>query len=413
MSSPAITATNLSKRYRLGRPVGYSTIRDSLATLFSRPKEPLIERDFWALKDVCLEVQHGEVLGIIGRNGAGKSTLLKILSRITEPTAGTVEINGRVGSLLEVGTGFHPELTGRENIFLNGAILGMSKSDIIRKFDDIVEFAEGEKFIDTPIKHYSSGMQMRLAFAVAAHLEPEILLVDEVLAVGDAEFQRKCMGKMSDVVRGGRTIVFVSHNLAAISQLCQRVLWIDAGGVHKIGGPHEVVSAYLQSGALQSGHRPWLASDRPGDATVQLVSVTLKSADGRTDNKFDVGESFFVEIEYEIFSPLKNLSVNFWLTTGDGIVVLAACDTNRNESNERVPGLHVSRCEIPAFLFWETEMLLSVSADIPFVQVVFREEQILSLSIMRTHSTGIVKSNEPWSGLIYPFMKWHNEIKEK
>jgi lipopolysaccharide transport system ATP-binding protein len=253
-ASAVIRAQGLSKRYRRGVRVDHGLrhslerfLRSPLSLLRGRPTE----EPFWALRDVSLEVREGEVLGLIGRNGAGKTTLLKILSRITRPTTGWAEIHGRVGSLLEVGTGFHPELTGRENTFLSGAILGMGKREIERKFDEIVAFAELEKFIDTQVKHYSSGMYVRLAFAVAAHLEPEILLVDEVLAVGDINFQKKCLGKMSDVARTGRTVVLVSHQLNQIRRLCQRVVWIDGGEIRQDGPPHEVVSAY--ESAMTSG----------------------------------------------------------------------------------------------------------------------------------------------------------------
>src|SRR5882672_1499713 len=242
-----IQAEGLGKRYRRGVTQTNGLLRDSLGRMLKSPLHSLQrqkQETFWALKDVSLEVHEGEVLGLIGRNGAGKTTLLKILSRITQPTIGWAEIHGRVGSLLEVGTGFHPELTGRENTFLSGAILGMSKREITAKFDEIVAFAELEKFIDTPVKHYSSGMYVRLAFAVAAHLEPEILLVDEVLAVGDIRFQKKCLGKMGDVARAGRTVVLVSHQLNQIRRLSHRVIWIDDGGIRRDGPTHEVVSAY-------------------------------------------------------------------------------------------------------------------------------------------------------------------------
>ena len=253
MSDVAIRVENLSKLYTLGKRERYRTLRDTLTDALAAPfrrlrngASPETEAEtLWALKDVSFEVKHGEVLGVIGRNGAGKSTLLKILSRITEPTGGRAEIHGRVGSLLEVGTGFHPELTGRENIFLNGAILGMKKAEILRKFDEIVAFAEVEKFIDTPVKHYSSGMYVRLAFAVAAHLEPEILIVDEVLAVGDAEFQKKCLGKMGDVAAEGRTVLFVSHNMGAVTSLCTRVVCLANGTVIGNGEPRQVIQEYL------------------------------------------------------------------------------------------------------------------------------------------------------------------------
>jgi lipopolysaccharide transport system ATP-binding protein len=265
MTTAVIHGEGLGKEYRRGlRATG---LRHSLEAFLRSPITSLRrkkEETFWALKDVSLEVHEGEVLGLIGRNGAGKTTLLKILSRITRPTTGWAEIHGRVGSLLEVGTGFHPELTGRENTFLSGAILGMSKREITRKFDEIVSFAELEKFIDTPVKHYSSGMYVRLAFAVAAHLEPEILLVDEVLAVGDINFQKKCLGKMGDVARAGRTVVLVSHQLNQIRRLCHRVTWIDAGGIRQDGPTHEVVSAY--ESAMASGDQNITQQDR-GPAT--------------------------------------------------------------------------------------------------------------------------------------------------
>src|SRR5271169_4284999 len=247
MSSAVIQGEGLGKCYRRGLTVD-AGLRHALERFVKSPFSALRKKEetFWALKDVSLEVKEGEVLGLIGRNGAGKTTLLKILSRITKPTTGWAEIHGRVGSLLEVGTGFHPELTGRENAFLSGAILGMAKSEIERKFDEIVAFAELEKFIDTPVKHYSSGMYVRLAFAVAAHLEPEILLVDEVLAVGDINFQKKCLGKMGDVARAGRTVVLVSHNLGVIGQLCSRCVWMDDGKVVSDGESQAIVMQYMK-----------------------------------------------------------------------------------------------------------------------------------------------------------------------
>jgi ABC-type polysaccharide/polyol phosphate transport system ATPase subunit len=247
MSEIAIRAQGLSKRYRIGQRERENALRNVLGPMLRAPWK-LLKREkkeaFWALKDVDLEVKQGEVLGLIGRNGAGKTTLLKILSRITKPTSGWAEIYGRVGSLLEVGTGFHPELSGRDNVYLSGAIMGMSKREISRKFDEIVAFAELEKFIDTPVKHYSSGMYVRLAFAVAAHLEPEILLVDEVLAVGDINFQKKCLGKMGEVARAGRTVVVVTHQMNQIRRLCDRAVWVDAGSIRIAGAAAEIVSAY-------------------------------------------------------------------------------------------------------------------------------------------------------------------------
>src|SRR6266581_5828920 len=259
MSETAIQVENVSKLYHIGKRTPYKTVRESLMNVLSAPSRlsrrlrktktcRADETELWALRDVSFEVKQGEVVGLIGRNGAGKSTLLKVLSRITEPTAGRITIRGRVGSLLEVGTGFHPELTGRENILLNGAILGMRRAEITRKFDQIVAFAEIDKFIDTPVKHYSSGMYTRLAFAVAAHLEPEILIVDEVLAVGDAQFQKKCLGKMGDVAHEGRTVLFVSHNMTSVLNLCTRCVFMEKGSVSQTGTTEAVVSAYLNQG---------------------------------------------------------------------------------------------------------------------------------------------------------------------
>jgi lipopolysaccharide transport system ATP-binding protein len=283
MSDLAIRVEGLSKQYRLGGgPARPATLRDQLRQWASlqawrqRPTERRVE--FWALKDVCFDVKQGDVVGVIGRNGAGKSTLLKILARITEPTAGMADVRGRVGSLLEVGTGFHPELSGRENVFLNGAILGMRRAEIARKFDAVVAFAEVEKFIDTPVKHYSSGMYTRLAFAVAAHLEPEILIVDEVLAVGDAAFQKKCLGKMGEVAAGGRTVLFVSHNMGLIQALCRTALLLDSGRVEQLGPTAKVVARYLAGGAAAA------AFERPEPGPGVEVAVLGGSAAVVADN---------------------------------------------------------------------------------------------------------------------------------
>jgi lipopolysaccharide transport system ATP-binding protein len=272
MSAAIIEATGLGKRYRIGTRAPYKTLREAIAGIVGaagrrRPEGPADEGTLWALRDVSFRVAPGEALGIIGRNGAGKTTLLKILSRITEPSTGEVRLRGRVGSLLEVGTGFHPELTGRENIFLNGAILGMRTAEVKRKFDEIVAFAEVERFLDTPVKHYSSGMYVRLAFAVAAHLEPEILLVDEVLAVGDAAFQKKCLGKMEQVGREGRTVLFVSHQLPMIRSLCSRAILLDRGGVVRDGLPGEVIDAYV------------LDLDRGGSKTIDVSGNARSQGD--------------------------------------------------------------------------------------------------------------------------------------
>jgi lipopolysaccharide transport system ATP-binding protein len=309
--TPVIHAESLGKNYRRGSQITPG-LRHALENFVRSPLKTLRgpkQETFWALQDVSLDVREGEVLGLIGRNGAGKTTLLKILSRITRPTTGFAEIHGRVGSLLEVGTGFHPELTGRENAFLSGAILGMSKRDITRKFDEIVAFAELEKFIDTPVKHYSSGMYVRLAFAVAAHLEPEILLVDEVLAVGDINFQKKCLGKMGDVARAGRTVVLVSHQLNQIRRLCHRVLWVDDGQIRQNGPTHEVVSAYESA----------MARNSPGDsfgrealrhsgaaAQTRFLSWQVEAPSGSGPHTLSAIAPTTVSFSLSVHAPLRN-----------------------------------------------------------------------------------------------------------
>jgi lipopolysaccharide transport system ATP-binding protein len=307
VSGPAIRVEGLGKCYRIGQREQYGALRDSLADLVAAPVRRLRTgraspdaSTIWALKDVSLEVDQGEVVGVIGRNGAGKSTLLKVLSRITEPTEGRVELRGRVGSLLEVGTGFHPELTGRENIYLNGAILGMKKAEVDRAFDAIVAFAEVDQFIDTPVKRYSSGMYLRLAFAVAAHLEPEILLVDEVLAVGDAAFQRKCLGKIGDVARAGRTVLFVSHNMPAVEKLCQRAIVVDGGRVRKDGPSAECISFYLGGAGVPAEGTIDLASQPRPDTrlTPTLTALSLVGADGRPTSTVGAGDPLEFHLSY-------------------------------------------------------------------------------------------------------------------
>ena len=306
MTTAVIHGEGLGKRYRRGLHVD-GGLRHSLEAFLRSPVSSLRrkkEETFWALKDVSLEVKEGEVLGLIGRNGAGKTTLLKILSRITRPTTGWAEIHGRVGSLLEVGTGFHPELTGRENTFLSGAILGMGKAEIERKFDEIVAFAELEKFIDTPVKHYSSGMYVRLAFAVAAHLEPEILLVDEVLAVGDINFQKKCLGKMGDVARAGRTVVLVSHQLNQIRRLCQRVVWIDDGSVRQDGPTHEVVSAY--ESAMSRGDRNGGQAERGKGGKARFVRWEIADFGGANPQVLTTLEPVTIKIVVEVSQAIRH-----------------------------------------------------------------------------------------------------------
>ncbi|MGH7773113.1 MAG: polysaccharide ABC transporter ATP-binding protein, partial [Candidatus Binatia bacterium] len=334
MSDRALRVESLSKKYVVSAvQQRHDTLRDQLMdgvnSVFRRTgKSHAGGNTFWALKDVSFEVRQGEVMGIIGRNGAGKSTLLKILARVTEPTAGRAEMCGRVGSLLEVGTGFDRELSGRENIYLSGAILGMRKAEIARKFDEMVAFAEVEKFVDTPVKRYSSGMYLRLAFAVAAHLESEILVVDEVLAVGDASFQKKCLGKMGEVGRSGRTILFVSHNMGAITRLCNRALWLDGGRLRASGDVDEVLAGYLSSGANAEGEMRFSEdlNNCPGSEYVRLSAVRVRNHERAVANVLDVRFPFSVEMDYHILRPSANLRLGLRILTHDGTVVFTTRD---------------------------------------------------------------------------------------
>lgn len=323
MSELAVKVENLSKLYHIGaRQEQYATLRSALISgvkhlITKRSPQETTKNTIWALKDVSFEIKQGEVVGIIGRNGAGKSTLLKVLSHITEPTRGRVSLYGRVGSLLEVGTGFHPELTGRDNIYLNGAILGMRRSEIERKFDEIVAFAEIEKFLDTPVKRYSSGMYVRLAFAVAAHLEPEILLVDEVLAVGDGQFQKKCLGKMDDVAKEGRTVLFVSHNMGAIQTLCKQGVLLDQNRLKAVGDVQEVVSAYLGLNYLEEEH-PFRNCLRSGTGKIRVTGFHLETPDGMEIPYATSGSPVVFVIEFETNGESCNaVSVGFSVHQND------------------------------------------------------------------------------------------------
>jgi lipopolysaccharide transport system ATP-binding protein len=356
MAKPIIEVDSLSKKYRLG-VIGSTSLRETLENYWYKrhgvSSNGADEKDFWALEDISFSVEPGEVIGLIGKNGAGKSTLLKILSRITEPTSGRAVMRGQVASLLEVGTGFHPDLTGRENVYLNGAILGMRKADITRRFDEIVEFAEVGKFIDTPVKRYSSGMYVRLAFAVAAHLQPEILLVDEVLAVGDAAFQKKCLGKMGDVSKIGRTILFVSHNMTAVQNLCPRAVWLESGHIKAQGQTREVVAQYLQIAGAVCTERIWPDRETaPGNEHVRLHSLRLLTLDLAPATEIDVKTPFLIEVEYWNIHPDRYLHVTLVLFTQENLCVFNTFSFNdENWRNRAYPsGLFRSTCEVPGYL---------------------------------------------------------------
>jgi lipopolysaccharide transport system ATP-binding protein len=365
MSAPAITVNGLGKRYRLGALGGTVTLRHQfrgLSRIRNRGLEasplPLTAlsatldetgRRFWALKDVSFEIEPGEVVGIIGRNGAGKSTLLKILTGITDPTEGVGEIRGRVGSLLEVGTGFHSELTGRENVYLGGAIMGMRKAEIRAKFDEILDFAGVERFVDTPVKRYSSGMYVRLAFGVAAFLEPEILLIDEVLAVGDSAFQKRCLGKMNAVAKGGRTVLLVSHNMGAISQLCQRCIWLDDGKIRMVGDTAEVVSAYLAASDPMTGDAIAMFPRDPSKPS-QVRTARLVDDQGDARQTFSCDEPLVLELLYEVERQMTGLYGCLQVSGPDGTPVLVSYsyDNQPNPMDSLPPGPHLIRLAIPA-----------------------------------------------------------------
>jgi len=433
MPDTVITVENLGKRYIIGHQADsgrYVALRDVLMRntrdLWRRTKD-LVQgksivlgdelEEIWALKDVSFEIRRGEAVGIIGRNGAGKSTLLKILSRITEPSAGRVTIRGRVVSLLEVGTGFHPELTGRENVYLNGAILGMTRAETRRKFDEIVAFAEVEKFLDTPVKHYSSGMYMRLAFAVAAHLEPEILVVDEVLAVGDAEFKKKCFGKMGDIGREGRTVLLVSHSMPSIINLCQRAVLLHEGKVMKVGLATEVVQHYLATARSTGGEVVWPdPAKAPGNDIVRLNAVRIfQDGTDRPTADVDISKEVLIEISYWNLQEGALLYPAIWLLDQMGTFVLSSSNAKSISLTEDVwhgrphpTGLFQSVCRIPANFL--NEGLYSVTSIVGkgIADTQILEDYVLSFQV---HDTGEMRQEyyANWVGVVRPRLAWSTE----
>jgi homopolymeric O-antigen transport system ATP-binding protein len=412
MGDVAIRAESVSKQYKIAAAkYRHDTLRDHVMDGLQQLRHPRQSRragreTFWALRDVSFEVKRGEAVGIIGRNGAGKSTLLKILSQITEPSSGCVELYGRVGSLLEVGTGFDRDLTGLENVYLSGAILGMRKAEIDRKLEEIVAFSEVGKFIDTPVKRYSSGMYVRLAFAVAAHLEPEILIVDEVLAVGDAAFQRKCLGKMGDVAGEGRTVLFVSHNMAAITRLCRWAISLDGGQLKDVGTASEVVTDYFASGTQALGELSF--GDRLTDATgsefIRLLSARVRGVDGHVTTSFDARSPVGVEIEYEVLRPTTNLRVGFALTAQDGTIVFSSNAADSGDEG-RVAGTYVSCCTIPGSFLNHGQYFLSIGSDTPMVQSHFFVDRSLSFSVEQAGGIG-AHISDARQGLLRPSLPW-------
>jgi lipopolysaccharide transport system ATP-binding protein len=371
------------------------------------------------LSEVSFKIKRGEVVGIIGRNGAGKSTLLKILSRITEPTRGSGEIYGRVGSLLEVGTGFHGELSGRENIYLSSAILGMKRSEIARKFDEIVAFAEIEKFVDTPVKHYSSGMYLRLAFAVAAYLEPEILLVDEVLAVGDARFQKKCLGKMKDIGQYGRTVLFVSHNMPALTNLCPRAILLDGGKMVMDGPSLPVVNSYLTSGLGTTAAREWPdPATAPGREVVRLRAVRVRTEDGQITDTVDIRQPVGVEMEYDVLQPGKVLLPNMHFFNGEGIYAFGAQDLDPDwRKRPRPTGRYISTVWLPGNLLSDGTMMVNVALNTmdPII-VQFHEINAVAFQVVDSFEGDSSRGDWPgkFRGVLRPMLKWTTQtIQDK
>jgi lipopolysaccharide transport system ATP-binding protein len=424
----AIRAERLGKRYRIpaGGQQAYVTLREQLTDLALAPIRQLHglfrgrrtdngDSEFWALRDVSFEVRQGEVVGVIGRNGAGKSTLLKILSRITEPTEGSAEIRGRVGSLLEVGTGFHPELTGRENVFLSGAILGMRRAEIRRKFEEIIAFAEVEKFVDTPVKHYSSGMYLRLAFSVAAHLEPEVLLVDEVLAVGDARFQRKCLDKMEDVGREGRTVLFVSHNMPAVTRLCPRTVLLDGGALLKDGPSAQVVSTYLSSGVGSTAQREWPdPAKAPGNEIVRLRAVRARNEAGEVSDAVDIRQTLGVEVEFDVLTAGHVLAPNLHFYNEEGILLFILGDSDPAWKDvPRPAGRYCSTAWIPGNFLAEGTLIVSAAVTtVTPLTVHFFERDAVAVQVVDTVEGGSVRGDftGPIPGMVRPLMKWTTRV---
>jgi lipopolysaccharide transport system ATP-binding protein len=430
MTAFAIRAHDLAKEYELLGPEThhqYKTLRDTITEGAKAPFRrigrlihgqaagaPRRSERFWALDGVSFDIRAGEVVGIIGRNGAGKSTLLKVLSRIVEPSRGQAEIRGRVGSLLEVGTGFHPELTGRENIYLYGGILGMRRAEIERKFDEIVAFAEVERFLDTPVKHYSSGMYMRLAFAVAAHLETEILFVDEVLAVGDARFQRKCLSKMEDVGHQGRTVIFVSHNMSAVTRLCPRAILLEGGRLIDDGRAHEVVGRYLSAGIDCMAVRTWPdPTTAPGGEVARLRAVRVEAVDGRISETIDMSEPINVVMEFDVLKGGHLLLPHFNLFTSEGLHAFTSIDIDPAwRRRPRPPGRYIGKLHIPADMLNEGTMFVEPCVlTLEPARTQFYEPNAVAFHVTESFRTESARGD--WdgeiAGVVRPMFPWTND----
>jgi lipopolysaccharide transport system ATP-binding protein len=412
----------VGKRYRTGQTQGlyrYRTLRDGLADgvrrLYGGKSAP--ERELWALRHVTFDVHEGETVGVIGHNGAGKSTLFKVLAKITPPTEGRVEVRGRLGSLLEVGTGFHPELSGRENVFLSGAVLGMRRSEVARKLDEIVEFAGVSRFIDTPVKRYSTGMYLRLAFAVAAHLEPEILLVDEVLSVGDAQFQRKCLGKMAEVGSSGRTVLFVSHSMPAVMRLCSRVILLDHGGVVADGRPADVIRTYLESHLGTSAERSWPDPKHgPGDAVARLKAVRVCDDRGNVTEEIDIRRPLTIELDYWGLSPVeRGLVPNLQVFNEEGVCLFTSAGFEALDGATSSAGdVLRARCTIPGDFLAEGRFTVTVAvSSVNPLTIHAREADAVAFQVVDRSSGDGVRGEfaQEWPGVVRPRLDWAVESR--
>jgi lipopolysaccharide transport system ATP-binding protein len=419
-----IKIENLWKEYRLG-VIGHGTLSQDLQSWLAKirgkedPNSKISSKikkndnqvdgnRFWALQDINLEVKQGEVLGIIGKNGAGKSTLLKILSRVTAPSKGNIKVKGRIASLLEVGTGFHPELTGGENVYLNGAILGMSKKEINDKFDEIVDFSGIETFINTPVKRYSSGMYVRLAFAVAAHLDPEILIIDEVLAVGDAEFQQKCLGKMGEVSKGGRTVLFVSHNMGAINRLCIRGVYLENGIIKNIGDVTTVINKYIHGVTDKANERNWSEDESPGNENVQMRHIKITNENNLVTDVIKINESIIVEILLETKKDYPILGIGIVIKNSQGETVIHSSSLVYDQLREVKKGRNIFKIEIPPQLLNVGTYYIDISSDIPYKEILFKIENVLSFNVISIQKNTSIYKPATWKGVLSPeVIKWN------
>jgi len=407
-----IEVSHISKRYDLGQKASYHTLRDTIAGFFRGKSKsaPSSEDYFWALNDVSFTVGEGESLAFIGNNGAGKSTLLKVLARITYPTSGSVRLRGRIASLLEVGTGFHPELSGRENIFLSGSILGMTHREIRAKFDEIVEFAEIEKFLDTPVKYYSSGMYVRLAFSVAAHLEPEILIVDEVLAVGDIRFQKKCLGKMSASALSGRTILFVSHNISAVRSLCTHAILLTRGKIEMQGAVDKVTAHYLQQHCTSSSVQTWASGQGPGNYACRFLKVSVVDIEGNDLAVANISKELYIELTYEVIEECAQACFSFKLFSEEGVCAFSSL-SNQELNYYGKPlkrGVYVTRCCVPGHTLNNGKFNVTIHGFAAIWSDNFSLEQVVSFE---AHDDGVLKGDfhGGYSGLLRPKLLWTTE----